>query len=402
MLKPRLTDARGSALVPALIIMSLMLTCGLALLVLTEGNQRDSRRERERESSFQLAEGVLNAQIYRLSTKWPSANSDNGLYPAECTATSTADGCPNGASLQSNFSGPDFGRDVNWKVQVRDNDSTNADYYTESIMSPTGVTRDANGDNFVWVRAEAIVAGRKRVLVALVEAENTTINFPRAAVVAGKFATTNNGSKVIIDTNGSSNQFTPGDVIVRCDTASPGCASYEQDKGQIEPDTVKSNVNQPNALSPEALETLRQRAVAEGNYTDDGQPCPASLQGDKPGEIVFIENSNGCTYQGNDVWNTPAKPGFLVIAKGTIFIRGTTNFYGVIYHANVDNSTDTLVDLNGNTQVFGAVTIDGPGGLMAGSSKENVVYDPNVIAGLTAFGTASIVQNTFREIKGTN
>jgi hypothetical protein len=91
-----------------------------------------------------------------------------------------------------------------------------------------------------------------------------------------------------------------------------------------------------------------------------------------------------------------------VIANGTIFLRGTTNFYGVIYHANVDNSSETLVDLNGNTQVFGAVTIDGAGGLMAGSSKENVVYDPNVIAGLQANGTASIVQNTFREIKGTN
>jgi Tfp pilus assembly protein PilX len=403
MLKPRLADARGSALVPALMIMGLMLTSGLALLALTEGNQRDSRRERERESAFQLAEGVLNAQIYRLSTKWPSANSQDGLYPAQCTATSTEDGCPNGASLQANFSAPDFNRPVTWRVQVRDNNSTNKNYYTESIMGAGGtLPKDTNGDNFVWVRAEATLAGRKRVLVALVEAENTAINFPRAAVVAGKFATTNNGNKVIIDTNGESNQFTPGDVIVRCDTAAPGCASYEKGKGQIEPDTVKSNVNQPNALSPEALETLRQRAIAEGNYTADGQPCPASLQGDKAGEIVFIENSVGCDYQGNAVWNTAAKPGFLVLAKGTIALRGTTNFYGVIYHANVDNATGTLVDLNGNTQVFGAITIDGPGGLMAGSSKENVVYDPNVIAGLQAFGTASIVQNTFREIKGTN
>jgi hypothetical protein len=401
MLKRRFTDPRGSALVPALVIMGLMSTFGLALLVLTEGNQRDSRRERERESSFQLAEGVLNAQIYRLSTKWPSKNSIDGIYPAQCNATSTEEGCPNGTALQANFSGPDFSTGVSWTVQVRDNDPTNANYYSESLMG-TGKPRDENGDNFVWVRAEATVAGRKRVLVALVEAENTTLNFPRAAVVAGKFATTNKGNKVIIDTNGSSNQFTPGDVIVRCDTATAGCATYERDKGQIEPDTVKSNVNQPNALSPEALETLRQRAVAEGNYTGEGEPCPESLQGDKPGETVFIERSNGCAYQGNADWNTATKPGFLVIANGTIFLRGTTNFYGVIYHANVDNSSATLVDLNGNTQVFGAVTIDGPGGLMAGSSKENVVYDPNVIAGLQANGTASIVQNTFREIKGTN
>ena len=75
MLKTRLLDARGSALVPALLIMGVMLTSGIALVALTEGNQRDSRREREREAAFQLAEGVLNAQIYRLSTQWPSAES---------------------------------------------------------------------------------------------------------------------------------------------------------------------------------------------------------------------------------------------------------------------------------------------------------------------------------------
>jgi Tfp pilus assembly protein PilX len=404
MLKTRLIDARGSALVPALLIMGVMLTSGLALLALTEGNQRDSRREREREASFQLAEGVLNAQIYRLSTQWPSQNADRTLYPAAgCTATSVEQGCPNGTSVEANFTGPDYTRDVSWKVQVRDNTTTAKNYYTESIMG-SGTdewTYDENGDNFIWARAEATVAGHKRVLVALVEAENTTLNFPRAAVVAGKFATTNKGNKVIVDTNGAANNYTAGDVIVRCDPATV-CASYERGKGQIEPDTVKGNVNQPNAVSPEALETLRQRAIAEGNYIADGAACPASLQGDQPGEIVFIEHSNGCSYQGNVNWNTKEKPGFLVIGKGTIYLLGTTNFYGVIYHANTDNSSNTLVDLNGNTQVTGAIAIDGAGGLMAGSSKENVIYDPNVILGLTATGTASIVQNTFREIRGTN
>jgi Tfp pilus assembly protein PilX len=403
MLKTRLIDARGSALVPALLIMGVMLTSGLALLALTEGNQRDSRREREREASFQLAEGVLNAQIYRLSTQWPSQRSEEGLYPADgCTAVSVEDGCPNGTSVQANFTGPDYTRGVSWKVQVRDNSNTAANHYTEALMSAgPGETRDLNGDNFVWARAEATVAGHKRVLVALVEAENTTLNFPRAAVVAGKFATTNKGNKVIVDTNGAANNYTAGDVIVRCDPATV-CASYERGKGQIEPDTVKGNVNQPNAVSPEALETLRQRAIAEGNYIADGDPCPASLQGDQPGEIVFIEHSNGCAYQGNVNWNTKEQPGFLVIGKGTIYLLGTTNFFGVIYHANTDNSSETLVDLNGNTQVIGAIAIDGAGGLMAGSSKENVIYDPNVILGLEATGTASIVQNTFREIRGTN
>jgi hypothetical protein len=56
------------------------------------------------------------------------------------------------------------------------------------------------------------------------------------------------------------------------------------------------------------------------------------------------------------------------------------------------------VDLEGNVSIQGAIVIDGPGGLYAGSSKVNLVWDPNVFNNLKAFGTASIVQNTFREI----
>jgi hypothetical protein len=57
-----------------------------------------------------------------------------------------------------------------------------------------------------------------------------------------------------------------------------------------------------------------------------------------------------------------------------------------------------VINLTGNVSVFGSIVIDGPAGLSAGSSKVNLVYDPNVFNGFKAFGTAGIVQNTFREI----
>ncbi len=76
-----------------------------------------------------------------------------------------------------------------------------------------------------------------------------TLNFPRAALVAGHFETSNSGNKVIIDTNGEANQFSPGDIIVRCALTVAGCASYDSDKGQIEPDTIRSNPAQPRAVS---------------------------------------------------------------------------------------------------------------------------------------------------------
>ena len=143
-------------------------------------------------------------------------------------------------------------------------------------MNGSTTYNDANGDNFLWVRAEADVAGRKRVLVALVEAENVTLNFPNATLVAGKFEVSNNGNKVMIDTNGVNNEWTPGDIIVRCALTDPNCAKWNQGKGQIEPATIRSNPDQPKAVSPEALDQLRARAQAEGNYYTG---CAPSLQG---------------------------------------------------------------------------------------------------------------------------
>jgi hypothetical protein len=115
--------------------------------------------------------------------------------------------------------------------------------------------------------------------------------------------------------------------------------------------------------------------------------------------MVFMENANDCEYNANAVYNTAAKPGYVVIARGTIAkTNGTADFHGIIYHANLDNVATTVITLTGNISIFGSIVIDGPGGLSAGSSKVNLVYDPNVFNGFKAFGTAGIVQNTFREI----
>ena len=109
-----------------------------------------------------------------------------------------------------------------------------------------------------------------------------TLNFPNATLVAGKFEVSNNGNKVMIDTNGVNNEWTPGDIIVRCALGDPNCAKWNQGKGQIEPATIRSNPDQPKAVSPEALDQLRARAKAEGNYYTG---CAPSLQGvNGPGE----------------------------------------------------------------------------------------------------------------------
>ena len=393
MLSRHIDGERGSALVTALLVMSLLLSFGIATAALVDTDRADSRRERERESSFQLGEGALNAQIYQLSTRWPGASQT--AYPVQCTAASGEVDCPNGTAISSNFSTADYASGVQWTTQVRDNGGASPNFWTNDLLS-SQPARDANNDNFLWVRSSAVVRGRPRVMVALVEAENVTLNFPRATLVAGSFDVSNNGNKVMIDTNGEANQFAPGDIIVRCSLAAAGCASWDQSKGQVSPNTVQSNPAQPRAVSVEALDQLRERARAEGNYYAG---CAPSLMGDQPGEMVFMENATGCQWNANNTYNTAAKPGYVVIANGAIGkINGTATFYGILYHANLDNSSANLITLAGNVSVYGGIVIDGAGGLSAGSSKVNLVYDPNAVNGFTAFGTAGIVQNTFREI----
>jgi hypothetical protein len=396
MLTRRLRAERGSTIVTAMMVLFVLVAFATTLAAFVDSDQADSRRERERESSFNLAEGVLNAQIYQLSARWPSATAQESPYPAACNAGSTHADCPNGASIQSNFTTVDHqSTTTQWETQVRDNGGSSPNFWSDDLLA-SPLSYDANDDNFLWVRASAVVRGRTRALVALVEAEHVALNFPRATLVSGHFETSNTGNKVIIDTNGASEQFYPGDIIVRCALTSPGCASYDSGKGQIEPDTVKSNPEQPRAVSVEALEQLRTRAKAEGNYYDG---CAPSLAGDEPGELVFMENATACEYNANTVYNSVQKPGYVVIARGTIgAINGTAEFHGIIYHANLDNLAGNVIHLTGNVSVFGSIVIDGPGGLSAGSSKVNLVYDPNVINGFKAFGTAGIVQNTFREI----
>jgi hypothetical protein len=430
----KLRSARGSALVPAMLVMMMMTMSGAAVLATVDTQQRESRRERARESTFQLVEGVLNTQIYRLSKRWPDSTG-NLPHPVACpVAPSTVD-CPDTAALKQTFDNVDQGtwNTVNWATQIRDDDDPATppvdvdgnpatppvpvdDYYHEGLLD-VGARYDRNGNDKLWVRAEATVRGRKRVVVALVKAEVIPSKVvPNESIVAGWFTTeTNSASKEFVV------QGTEGEVIVRCgdggsDWLRPeikdGCAEYQQGKNgttTVSPPRVYSIPTYGNAFEdPEyAVDGFRERAITLGNYYATG--CP-SLQGKHPGELVFIENlGSGCSYKGNDTYNTAAKPGSVVIARGgPLEITGTVTFYGLLYHANLQETVDglpvaktALLKIHGTGQVVGGLYVDGfKGGVSIGTSgRDNLIHNSNAGESLQSFGTAGIVQNSFRELR---
>jgi len=416
---------RGSALVTAILVMMLFTILGFTALSLVDVQQRESGRERVRESSFALAEGALSAQIYALSTSgggWP-ASAPGPTQPATCTESTAAEStprCPIPARVTESFQGADYERSPQWSTELHDNrvgsetcttpPSPGSNFY-DDVTTRQQPAWDANCDGFLWVRAQATVNERRRTLVALVRAEQLGANMPRYGVVAGGFSVTTNGNHVYL------NSGTSGKVIVRCSTDEAGCANYHKGGRGRTPHVLGQVVTDPAfqpALTPETIERLRDTAKANGTYYASG--CVPTLAG----ALVFIETADcGSRYDppGKTAYNSAENPGVLVIGSGHLEFGGNATYYGLIYHVNGSDKTapstatcpvnsPVALDIGpGATRVVGGVLIDGCGRLNVGTNnggpeyEGNLVFDARAFDNLRVYGTAGIVQNSFREIR---
>jgi hypothetical protein len=378
----RLHEQTGSALVAAILLMAVMMLVALAAHALVDTEVKASAGERQRETSFNLTEELLNVQVYKLSRDWPGRGTSANPYP-DCATGTTHPRCPDAASVLARFGGVDVANGATWSTIVRDNNNPNVNYYDDAITMAQP-HYDANGDDRVWVRAQSTVRGKRRTLVGLVRVGKTVEEMPRAVLLAGKFRTTNSGNKVIVETQGAPLQ-------VRC-LPSPGCLDYAVNKNQVSPDTTQTGYLGGDALRDDQIQRLRERAIAEGTWS---QGCPAT----PAGELVFVEEGD-CAY-GNEAMpccNSAALPGVFIVNRGSITIDGNIVFHGLIYAANRNNSNGWLVTVQGTALVKGAISIDRGGGLQIGTSALNLSFDANVFNRVISYPNAGIVQNTWREL----
>jgi len=394
-----LTRQEGSALITAMLVMTLCLMVGFTTLAAVDVQQSQSRGERERESSFALGEGALNAQIFMLSNEWP--RTPTAAYPTCSQATAGQLNCPDPTTLVKAFAGADYDAGLQWTTEIHDNADTvsgNRDQFYQDATVRSQPGYDANDDGLMWLRAQANLRGRRRTLVALVRAERLDLPFPRNVITANRLIVTNNGRKSMLSPNGSY-------LVLRCGDGSD-CGTWDEDKGHLGGAEVKKQPGQRPGLSPETVDLLRKYAQDNGTYYAGG--CPSLA-----GEVVFLERAN-CGYTSNNVWNSAEKPGVLIIGSGTLEISGNSTFYGVIYHVNGGGDpsrelSSTVLSIHGTGCIRGAVVVDGPGGLEIGSSggtgacgDGNIEFDSVAAENLRAYGTAGIVQNSFREIVASN
>ncbi|MDQ3677858.1 MAG: hypothetical protein M3401_13845, partial [Actinomycetota bacterium] len=409
----------GSAMITAVVLMSLMLVIGLSAVALVDQQQKESGKQRHRESSLNLNEGVLYGQAFVLARNWPSASAGvGGAFPLSCDSTvNTTTQCPDRNVLAAanssnpdlaNFNITDFKAAASWLTKVRDNGGSLAATYdpaqaevAQAGCPKTPCTLDYNNDRKLWVQVRTNVRGRPRSIVALLKLETFRESFPKSAITAGSLDISNQGNHgghPLID-NGDSQ------IALRCDPDDgDSCVNYNS--GQISnPSIERLPPSQTAAMTPPQLDRMKARAIADGTYFPG---CPGN---DLSGSVVWVENcpsyngaasltSVSCTLpydppRTDQCINTYEKPGILIWHKGTAKLRGNKTFVGLIYMVNdsdgsggLDGDDDPVLSLGGGFSVFGAISVDGQGKLEIGSNAEpNVKYDANIFNALESYGT---------------
>ena len=248
--------------------------------------------------------GPPDAARTRSTAARPSSAEDAYFCPLSAQIAKSYNGS---GQVDFNFSSTTDG----WRTYVRDDrDPVTGQpvrFWDDEIINPANTKfaswarYDADNNRHVWVRSEAIVRGRKRAIVAWVRIEDSVINFPQYAVLAGKVGGKNSGGhggRPLVNSTGSSLG-----IAVRCSTPpqSASCIDLNPTKGpQLQPPAnFQLNYPRQSALeNPDALQALEDVAKANGTYYAG---CPANPNG----KIVVIENAGDCGYTNS----APAAPG---------------------------------------------------------------------------------------------
>jgi len=406
-LSRRTYDECGAAIVVAMVVMALMLALGMAALAVTDTQTDQTRVERVRESTFNLAEGALQQQSFQLSGRgWPRQSTD-ALPLEECNESSdpaltTNRRCPTPSALvtaagtgaydESDYKVPPSGQATTWTTYVRDNSALNNKTYNEAVIAARP-RWDANGDGYIWVKATATVRTRTRTIVALLKRDPIPILLRKAVLVAGALEIGEGGQNPVISTDAT----TP--PVVRCGGFGVNCADYRRSArkkdSQVVPDKVSYDPSFGSLVPADTVSKLVDSATV---FTS----CPANAAAAQGFVVIDVPETTTCKFTGTTNFNSPTAPGFIIMRRGTLDFAGNGQFYGLILHLNeggrgapVDRA-DNCVQINGTFDVFGGVVVEGKCGyFMTGNAR--LTFAPNNL-NFSVTGVAGLVQNTWREL----
>ena len=271
------------------------------------------------------------------------------------------------------------------------------DYLTDA----TWPRYDADGNRHVWVRSEASCAATRRAIVAWVKIEDRIVSFPRYAVLSGYLHGKNSGGTAAA--RSSTRRARSASPCAATAPPQSTCVDLNPTKGRSSSRPATSSSRYPNSVRdrPDELAGARGHGEGERHLV---RTCPANPNGD----VVYVKNAGTCRYTNS----APAAPGAVEVLQhlrrtractsssaARVDFGGNIEFWGVVYNANLDNSSRAaLIETSGTAAIHGGVLVDGNGGVYAGSSGDNIVYHAFAFDDIKAVGTAGVVQNTWREI----
>jgi Tfp pilus assembly protein PilX len=446
----RLSRQDGSALITALMVMMIILPFGLALLSIVDTQAHDSGKERSRDRAFNLADSALTSGAFALNRyAWPATAAG---APSNTSASGSAALCgtvPYGATLgASTFAGSATARlqpnlnasyddaaytGATWQLNVCDDDPTHAGptVWKDTLLT-SQMNYDANANQLAWIRSEAHVDGRKRVVAALVRVTQSPALSSKYGLVTGRMNADITNSVGAVLGGGLLNQVSTrllgteplvaadplhvtsppssGVTAVRCG-ALDGCLT-----GAIGGAAALPAVNtlvtggklvqstSPMAASAASIAQLKQQAMitntyvasAAGSASSSSPPACPIPAGANANTIVYIEQVGvgtvGSTVGGPGdqfcVLDVSSNVSFkaLIIGSGRVVLRGNNTtaggtFTGLVYALNQQRATAQLGDaatptrevirIDRGAHVRGGVAADG-------KSAQVGVYPPPV------------------------
>jgi hypothetical protein len=412
----KIRGSEGIALPVALMVLAIMLSLGLALAPLADNQTDQVSQQRKRETAFNVAESVLNAQIFQLSNYWPGrgAAGSPSLQYSTCMQAGGSR-CPVPARIAKMIPSMDTASGIMWRSNVYDDSYALDGFYDDSRVRADQPGYDANENGRLWVRAEATVRGKRRAVIALVRQETQTEWVPHAGLIAARLNILNNGlhDGAIIEAGDT----TQGYVAVRCTVAqneSTPCLGQplgtaptktleqwqELVSQQIFPFASQQGWSAAPTFTAEQLQRMLKTAETYGTIYNR---CPTAAE--LTGDVVVIDTIGNCSYTGSDEFNSQTAPGMVILlnASSSLTLGGSTKFFGIIYHAFRSDPPRTpanpAVRTQGNTLITGGVIIDGAGVMEAGESGTNIRFDDHGYDSVRSLVSAGVIQNSWREIR---
>jgi hypothetical protein len=424
-----LRNERGNALVTAVLVVAMMAGLGTAMVSIVDTQTSESRVQRSTDTTFNLAEGALNAEAFLLGRNWPQSTA-NMPTPAGAaspcsgqTTTGTLDvpaasptpslGDQVQSILAQTYTGSTTTTGAKWWLTACQDNGRNA--WDASLLNglaydPTIASDPTPKPRRMWVRAEAKIDGRRRAVAALVQAGQQPV-YPNLALVTGIIggdlgnALTNltNGPLLSSLLGALINQepMFVGNVGLRCsllDSASLlSCVSgvFSVTSALLPFLTANNYVHytSDSVANDDQLAQLRQQAQQSGTYypltsagAGTGPAGGACLPAGSAGKVVYIEQL-GPTGTGSCTLNTAANPSAraLIIGSGGVQVTGGGTFTGVINTLRGKAVAGDVADvrISGGSRVDGGVFADDNSALGAKAHGQvQVIVPPPTCVGL--------------------